>query len=148
MITKCSQNSSGMKTCCHIRSLIWQIKVGNFCNIIIENKNIAGLNVTMNDARISLLMQVFKPFCSTNSNFYTLWPCKDRTRLCSFNTFPPWLTLTTKTLIMQVIWASILLLEPKNKCECLHFYKSIANNNQFRCKSQRIHVTMWVFEIL
>jgi len=89
MITKCSQNSSGMKTCCHIRGLIWQIEVGNFCNIIIKNKNIAGLNVTMNDVRISLFMQVFKPFCSTNSNFYTLRPCKDRTRLCSFNTFPP-----------------------------------------------------------
>lgn len=90
MITKGSQNTSGMKTGSHIRSLIWQIKVCNLGNIIIKDQYIAGLDVTMDDMEIALFMQVLEPFCSPYSNFNTLCPRKNRTRLCSFNPLPPY----------------------------------------------------------
>lgn len=88
MITKGSQNTGGMKPCCHIWSLIWQIKISNFSNIIIKEQHITGLNVTMNNVRWCLFVQIFKASCSSYRNFYPLCPWQNRPRLCTFNTLP------------------------------------------------------------
>lgn len=90
MITKSSKNSGGLEACCHIRTLVRYIKVPYFCHIILKQKYIAGLDITMNDTRLCFLMQVFKSFCSPHSNLNSFCPRQNYVWLCPFSTLLPW----------------------------------------------------------
>ena len=45
-----------------------------FCTIIIKDKYIAGLDVGVDDAGISLQVEELKPFCRAYCNFHSLHP--------------------------------------------------------------------------
>ena len=59
MVSKSSQNSSWMKTSCHIRGLIGEVKISYLSFKILEKKHIAGPDIPVYNSRLDLLMQIF-----------------------------------------------------------------------------------------
>jgi hypothetical protein len=47
------------------RAIFGDTEVCNLCNIIIEQENVARLDVTVNDARLCLMMEELNPLHST-----------------------------------------------------------------------------------
>lgn len=102
MVAECSQDSSGMQSCCGVGGLIGQVEIGDLGRIVIKKQDIAGPDITMNNRWLNLFVQIFQPLGCTKRNFNSLVPIKCWTRFSPLYPF-----------------SSCIKIQPNKKCDSL-----------------------------
>ena len=89
MVAKGAKDACGMETGSHVRSLIREIKIGNFSLQVLKQEHVAGSDISVDDRRLCLLVEVLESSGGINGDPHPLHPIKNRARLRPLNSFPP-----------------------------------------------------------
>lgn len=74
VVAESAKNTSRVKACSHVRGLVGYIKIADLGDIVVKEQDIAGLDVSVDDARLSLLVEELKPSRGTHGDPHALHP--------------------------------------------------------------------------
>jgi len=72
-----------------VRPLVGQVEIRNLGAELVEDKNVAGPDVSMDDRRLDFLVEVLQPSRRAVGYLHSLHPVQDRPGLGALNSFLP-----------------------------------------------------------